>query len=289
LDVKNENNSTQHTFSIDRALMAPSMGLSVKQFWPYAPYHEMIVALPYAARASLLFFAMAALTFLICGVPVDLRQFALLGGLFLLPFLVLMSGYVPYPEFITPQQFAGFQMKMLPVFSGFSLIIAFFHLRRLPRLPLVLVLVLMALAIGGYAFIGLISDVQKRNTAETLIQACLIGYIFFLTLYIRLRSFIASSKPVSKEPRPRESPTRWVHRIARIQSKSVYLVILLLVLALSFLLVGKFLNFGGPELPELNSTSVGWSDPGHWEPGNYIYQVYSDEFFIGRGSYKVTN
>lgn len=212
--------------------MAPSMGLSVKQFWPYAPYHEMIVLLPYVARASLLFFAMAALTFLICDVPVRLRQFALLGGLFTLPFLILMSGYVPYPGFITPAGFAGYQVKLLPVLSGLSLILAFSLLRRLPRLPLVLVLLLMALAMGGYAFIGLLPDEQKRNAVETLIQACLIGYIFVLALYTRLRPVVAGKKPLEVRPGNRRN-----------------LTVLLLVLILLSLLAGVFLNFGGPELP----------------------------------------
>ena len=167
--------------------MAPSLGFSVKQFWPYAPYQEMIVALPNAARAAMLFFSIAALTLLICGAPVNLRLFAILGGLFLLPFLILMSGYLPYPASITSAEFAGYQVKMLPMLSVLSLIPAFILLRKLPRLPMVLTLLLMALAMGGYAFIGLLPDEQKRNSTETMIQACLIGYLFLLTLYTRLR------------------------------------------------------------------------------------------------------
>lgn len=173
--------------------MAPSLGFSVKQYWPYAPYQELIVALPYVARAALLFFPIAALTLLICGVPVDLRQFALLGGLFLLPFFILMSGYFPYPGSITPAEFAGYQVRMLPVLSVLSLIPAFILLRKIPRMPMVLVLFLMALAMGGYAFIGLLPDEQKRNSTETLVQACGIGYLFLLTLYTRLRSIFSRS------------------------------------------------------------------------------------------------
>ena len=178
---------TQHiSYSIEHAIMASDLGFSVKQYWPYAPYYEMTAALPYAPRAGLLFLPFAALTLIICGVKVDLHQLALLGVLFLLPFLVLMSGQVPAPAFIGGEQFAGYQMKMLPVLSLVSLTLAFLILRKTPRLPLTLVLLLMALAMGGYVFIGLLPDEQKRNAAETLIQACLIAYLFLLTLYTRL-------------------------------------------------------------------------------------------------------
>jgi hypothetical protein len=251
LEAKSDLTTRSQIFLIDHALMAPSVGVGGKQSWLYAPYHEMIVALPYAARASLLFFSIAALTFLICGVPVNLRQLVLLGGLFILPFLMLMSGYVPYPDAVAPAQFASYQMKMLPILSGIPLIISLFLLRKIPRLPLVLVLLLMALAMAGYAFIGLSPDEQKRNAVETLIQACLIGYIFFLTLYIRLRSFIAIKRPVSIEYRPPKYPAESARRTVRMPGNIVYLLILLIGFALLVLLAGKFLNFGGPEFPDL--------------------------------------
>jgi hypothetical protein len=181
------------SFSVERAVMAPYMGLCVSQQWPYAPYHQMIVSLPYAARASLLFLSMAALTLLICGVTVDMRQIALLGTLFMLPFLILMSGYFPYPDFVPPAQLVMYQIGMLPVISLAPLVTAFFLLKKsTPHLPLELVLFLMALAMAGYVFIGLLPDEQKRNSTETLIQACLIGYVFFLTLYMRLRALGSS-------------------------------------------------------------------------------------------------
>jgi len=229
------------------------MGFSVNQYWPYAPYHEMIVTLSYGTRALLLFFSVAALTLLICGVPVHLRHFALLGGLFILPFLVLMSGYVPYPTTITPAQFAGYQVKMLPVLSGVSLIIAFFLLRKMPPLPLVLILLLMALTLGGYAFIGLLPDEQKRNATETLIQACLIGYLFLLTLYIRLRPILFCPKTITSADSPRVKCTigaRWAARISSIWLTRPWplVTLLLLVLILLSMLAGKFLNFGSLDL-----------------------------------------
>jgi len=179
--------------------MAPIMGLSVTQKWLYAPYHQMIVSLPYAARASLLFITMAVLTLLICGVRVNIGPIALLGALFLFPFLILMSGYFPYPDSVTPDNLAVYQVRMTPLISLVSLILAFLLLKKTtPRLPLGLVLLLMALSIAGYVFIGFLPDEQKRNSTEALIQACLIGYIFALTLSMRLLSLGASGKFFAK-------------------------------------------------------------------------------------------
>jgi hypothetical protein len=253
LDASNDPTGHYQTFKIERAIMAPSMGFSYKQYWPYAPYQEMIVTLAYAPRAALLFFAMAALTLLICGVPLSLRQFALLAGLFLMPFLALMSGYVPYPDSITPAQFAGYQMKTLPVLSLVSLAMAFAVLRKTPRLPAVLILLLMALAMGGYAFIGLQPDEQKRNAAETLIQAGLIGYIFLLTLYTRLRPTLKFPKVLPAGVIPQGVQARWNNWAARIRNalpaRFWKPAVLVLVLISIVILSGMFLNYGGPELP----------------------------------------
>ena len=206
------------SYSIDHAIMASDLGFYSAQGWPYAPYYEMTAALPYAPRAALLFLPFAALTFLICGVQVNLRQFVLLGALFMLPFLVLMSGQVPAPDFIGGEQFTGYQVKMLPVLSLVPLTLAFILLRKTPRLPLTLVLLLLALAMGGYVFVGLLPDEQKRNAAETLIQACLIGYLFLLTLYTRLRSSISVKKWLSKKNSTLSRRFRWLHWTARIMS-----------------------------------------------------------------------
>jgi len=240
-------------FSIDRAIMATSMGISLKQFWPYAPYQEMIVTLTYAARAALLFFPIAALTCLICGVPVSLRKFALLAGLFLLPFLVLMSGVFPYPDSVSPAQLAGYQVRMLPVLALLTVVMAEPHLRRTPRLPVVLTLLLMALAMGLYALIGLMPDVQKRNATETMIQAGLIGYIFLLALFTRLRPILPL--PGGRPPKTTQSRHEAPQAPGEEKTPRTLLArywkpgLLVLILIAALVLSGVFLNFGGPELP----------------------------------------
>jgi hypothetical protein len=188
LDVKTEPPYKFITWTIERSILALRLGVDMPQDWPYAPRHEMTVALPYAARASMLYLSLAALTLLICSTPVSLRRVALLACLFTIPYLVLMAGGVPAPKFIAPAQFADYQVKMLPVLSALPLILAFIVLRKLTRLPLVLTLALMALFMAGYPFIGLLPDEQKRNVSEGIVQAAMIVYVFALTLYTRVRS-----------------------------------------------------------------------------------------------------
>ena len=160
--------------------------MSLIQQWPYAPYQAMIVTLPLAARASMLFLTLAVITLLLCSVEVRPSQFALLGLLFLVPFLILMSGGVPHPDSVSMEQFARYQTKLLPVITLLPLVFAFFVLRKIPRLSLILILILMALFAGGYPLIGLMIDEQKRKAFETIVQVGMIAYVFLLALLTRL-------------------------------------------------------------------------------------------------------
>lgn len=189
MDVIDEHPYKFYTFSVDRAVMAPYMGLSVIQEWPYAPYHELSIALPYAARAYLFFMVMAVLTLLIYGTKVEMGQVALLGILFPLPFLILMSGYFPYPDLVSPANLATYMIGMTPVISIPPIAMAYFLLRKnMSCQPLYLVLLLMTLFMAGYIFISFLPDEQKRNSTETLIQSGMIAYVFLLTLYTRVRT-----------------------------------------------------------------------------------------------------
>ncbi len=218
MDVKKEPPNKLITWTIERAILSPRMSLSLRQSWPYAPYQEMIVALPYAGRALVLFLSLATLTMLICGAPASLRQIALLACLFALPYLVLMAGGVPAPSSVAPAQFARYQVNALPVISIVPLLLAFIVLREpagcrswhrdasllpdrpLDRLPLILILALLALFMAGYPFIGLVPNEQKRNAYESLVQAAMIAYVFGLTLYVRLRDFKQNPSPMVKYP-----------------------------------------------------------------------------------------
>lgn len=187
LEVKTQRPYQIITWKIDQAILAPRLGVFRTQSWPYAPYQEMIVTLPYAARALLLCLSMLTLTLLICNEPVRLRPIALLACLFAIPFLLLMAGGLPAPKAIPPAHFADYQVKLLPVLAVLPLSLAFITLRKLPRLPLILSLSLMAFFLAGYPFIGLLTDEQKRNAVEEIMYVGLIAYTFGLVLYIHLR------------------------------------------------------------------------------------------------------
>lgn len=195
MDTYQEGKYSIYKFSLDQAVTTPNMGLSIIQKWPYAPYHQMVAAMPYAARASLLFLSMVMLTWIIYGVQVDMQRAALLGGLFLLPFLIMMSGYFPRPDFIYIGDVAAYQVKMMPVLSLLPVGMAYYLLRKvLSKEPLWLTLLLMELSMGGYVLLSFIGDEQKRNAAEALIQAGLIGYLFLLVLFTRLRVIGSTEK-----------------------------------------------------------------------------------------------
>lgn len=200
LDTYKEGQYNINKFSLNRAVTAPSMGLSVIQKWPYAPYHQMMAAMPFAARASLFFLTVVVLTWIIYGVQIDLQKIALLGSLFLLPFIIMMSGYFPHPDFIYTGNIAEYQVKMMPILSLLSILMAFYLLRRnIDKEPLWLTLILMEISMGGYVLISFIIDEQKRNATEALIQVGVIGYIFLLTLFTRLRAIgLSDSKPPSR-------------------------------------------------------------------------------------------
>ena len=198
LDTYKEGKYNINKFSLDRAVTTPNMGLSIIQKWPYAPYHQMVVAMPFAARASLFFLTVVMLTWIIYGVQIDLQKIALLGSLFLLPFIIMMSGYFPHPDFIYTGNIAAYQVKMMPILSLLSIVLAFYLLRRNVHKELLwLTLLLMEISMGGYVLLSFIGDEQKRNATEALIQVGVIGYIFLLTLFTRLRAIGLSG---SKQP-----------------------------------------------------------------------------------------
>jgi len=174
------------TWEIDQAIISPNIGIYFRQGWPYAPYQDMTVTLPLAARASVFFLTLAVITLLVCKIDVRIPTLAYLAALFMLPFLLLLSGRFPYLANLDPAQYSAYQLKMLPVISLLSVALSFFTLRGIPKFPKILILLLLFLFISGYPLVGLL-DEQKRNGLETIIQAGMIAYIFIITLVIRLR------------------------------------------------------------------------------------------------------
>ena len=120
---------------------------------------------------------------------------AVLGFLFILPYLPVMAGGYPYPGLITPMDWKNWQIAMLLITSLIPLIIAYFTLRgSMDRLPLVLVLILLAGFMAVYPLISLMQEEATRNAVESFIQAGMIFYIFILTLVIRLTHLVKNKE-----------------------------------------------------------------------------------------------
>lgn len=187
LNIKGDGDKWINEWEINRSILTPRIGISLQQGWKYAPYFVINTDLPSVPRASVLFLSLVILTFIICSIRVRLDKMALLAGLYMLPFLFIISGSFFDHSWQTPTVYGANIMWMLPVMVIPSLLLAYFLLRKNPRLPAVLTLILLMLFAGGYPLIGGLMDEQKKNAAETFIQAGMIAYIFGLTLYVRLR------------------------------------------------------------------------------------------------------
>ncbi len=182
MDVKEQFPYKLITWTVSHTTVAPHLSIAIRQGWPYAPHQEVFMSLPYAARALILFLTLTTLVFLICGVPVNLQQVSLLAASFTLPFLFLMTGNIPHLNGLTAKEFGSFEVKTLFVLMLPSVFISYFILRKLPRLPMVLTLLLMIFFVGGYPLVGLFPDDQKRKTFENVVQEGMIAFILLLPL-----------------------------------------------------------------------------------------------------------
>ena len=174
--------------------MSPSVGLDITQGWPYAPYHAVITALPYMRRGLIFFMALTTLTLLLFNLRIDLWRMLLLASLFSIPSLILMAGGVPLPAPVPMAKFAEYQVRLLPVIALAPVALGTFALRKLPRLPLSLVLLLMVIFLCGYPQISLVTDEQKRNSMFGMVQISMVVYLFGLSLYTQIRSMVQARK-----------------------------------------------------------------------------------------------
>ncbi len=198
LDVNRQEPYNILTWSIDRTEGAPSMGLSMLQRWPYAPYQEMVMALRYGRADALLFLCLAALTLLLCRQGLPLGRLALLGGLFLLPYWLLMTGGMPLTALVSPTQFAAAQVKLLPALALLPLALSVFILRDKPWPVIVLMTALMGLLILGHPLLELQTDAAKREAALHAVQTGLVIYPFAIALLAGAFSLLQKKWPLGK-------------------------------------------------------------------------------------------
>ena len=190
---------TDITWTIEKAILAPNLAISLNQNWSYAPYGSLIETMGYSSRALIFCISLIVLTLMIFGVVFRIKQVVLLAFLFAFPHFILMSGVLTA---IAQSKYVAFQILLLPVLAIISLLLVFIILKQQARLTITqiaVVLSLMALFIIGYPRIGLLSDEPMRNSAEGIVQVLMIGYVFALALAIRIR-MVNQSKRKSKQP-----------------------------------------------------------------------------------------
>jgi hypothetical protein len=136
----------------------------------------------YAARGLVLLLALVALTWLICGVEIDLVRLGLLASLVCAQFLGLMAVYPLWMNAVVP----------VLLFALIALALAALLLRRMDSLSVLLSLMLLAIFAGAYPFVGLVPGERERNAIDGAVQAGMILYLFGLTFYARIRARPAS-------------------------------------------------------------------------------------------------
>jgi hypothetical protein len=170
-------------WKIDRAIMAPMLG--VVFVIPARPVlsKDVLDILPRAARGLVLLLSLAVISLVICGLNVELWRLALIGGIFAAQFLGVLAIYPAVNNYVLPILLLG----------ALALIIDRLILGRLPRLPLALILIQVVIFGIAYPFSGLLPGERERNALDGAVQIGMIIYIFGLTLYTRVRS-----KPISQ-------------------------------------------------------------------------------------------
>ena len=170
------------TWAINQAIMTTRLGIQFYSGPITDPSQEgAILLLRDTPRGLMLFATVLVLTLIVCGIPVDLKKFVLLLGLFSTPFLAVM----------------GFDLLrinyLIPLFlASLMVFLVFFRLYRgLARFPLILVSILLLLFMVGYPFAGFLETVPQRNSFDTAVQAGILLYVFGLALYTRVRKAIA--------------------------------------------------------------------------------------------------
>jgi hypothetical protein len=163
-------------WEVKNAIMAPSIGIVFYDMYEQNNklYSEASSLLKYVPRALSLFLIMLVMTWLICGVAVDLRRAFLMSAIFCVPFLGMMAFPLAY-RIVYP-------LLVLAILG-----IGFLILQGLPRLTITLALILMAFYVVAYPLGGSIPDEPMRNAFEGIVQSGMILYIFGLSLYTRVR------------------------------------------------------------------------------------------------------
>lgn len=171
-------NGYHTSWRIKKSIIAPYIGIVLKQgVQTDANQGRMIQISQYMPRGLMLLLIVVVFTMLICSVPVNLWRLALFAAVFSANFLLLMGLDLLQID----------QPILLPVLVIPILVILFMIYRKLPQLPLRLILFSASVFLLGYPYAGLLSEGPARIAFDSLVQALIILYIFVLAFYVRVR------------------------------------------------------------------------------------------------------
>ena len=162
------------TWKLDRAVTVAGMGVALPQ--PQQPGAQVLRALLNSPYALTLLITMVALTLLICGELARFLDLALLAGAYCVQFLIMAA--------LSDSSF-GFWGSLI-LGACVTGVLTFLLFRRYSSVLIrVLTLVLVGFFTIIYPLAGLLTDVTRRNSFDSLVQVGLIVYLFGLALYTR--------------------------------------------------------------------------------------------------------
>ncbi len=171
-------NGHHTSWRIKNSIIAPNIGIILKQREQTDANQERVIRISeYMARGLILLLVVVVFTMLICSVPVNLWKLALLAAVFSANFLVLMGldlMQIDHPI-------------ILPILAISTLVITLMIYRKLPQLPLRLILFSTSVFLLGYPYAGLFSEGSARIAFDSFMQVLIILYIFVLAFYVRVR------------------------------------------------------------------------------------------------------
>jgi hypothetical protein len=173
-----ENQGVVLTWTIDRLMAAPQIGVALSQpEQPYAPYGSIIAVLRMTPVAVALLVTALALTALLLEGQGNLLDVAVLGGAYAVPFLLAAGA---------GDAFASRRDLALVAAAVLAALLALFVLRWPGRLRWKLLAgLLVAYFAAGYPLFALL-DGERRSLYESATRVGLSVYLLALVLYRRL-------------------------------------------------------------------------------------------------------
>jgi hypothetical protein len=170
-----DGNGSILTWRLNQAITTAGMGVALIP--PEQPGEKVLRLLANSPYALTMLGSLLVLTLLILGLPVNLMDLALLGGIYCVDYLV-MAGVSDF--------FFGFWGSLV-LGAALTLLLAFLLFRKLPsRLAKMLLFGLIAFYAVLYPLSGLIDQIASLNSFNALLRVGMIIYLFLLALYSRI-------------------------------------------------------------------------------------------------------